>query len=231
MATRPPRKQLLPFPLLWRQGDPVVQIGFIALRNRAVTLRVLPVSRPSWMAKSWSCSRKPSPSSHVSHFFRSAGQTSYKRGQLKELRAAARALRLKFQYFDTSTRLQGLESAFRPPSRSSSEAIVTTGSRGLFDASTKANRGARCEIPPTGNLSGCRHLSRPAALCLTGRATPTCYRRAASYVDKILKGPKPGDLPVEQPKKFEFIINLKAAKQIGLTIPPNVLARADQVIK
>jgi ABC-type uncharacterized transport system substrate-binding protein len=57
------------------------------------------------------------------------------------------------------------------------------------------------------------------------------YRRLGIYIDKIIRGAKPADLPVEQPKKFEFIINLKAAKQIGVTIPPNVLVRADKVIK
>jgi len=64
-----------------------------------------------------------------------------------------------------------------------------------------------------------------------GASLPDLDRRTATYVDKILKGAKPADLPVEQPKKFEFIVNLKAAKQIDLTIPPNVLVRADRVIK
>ena len=82
-----------------------------------------------------------------------------------------------------------------------------------------------------GNKYRAEKFLEPGGLMSYGTDRADLFRRAAIYVDKILKGRMPADLPVEQPKKFEFIINLKAAKQVGLTIPPNALARADKVIK
>jgi putative tryptophan/tyrosine transport system substrate-binding protein len=81
------------------------------------------------------------------------------------------------------------------------------------------------------SIHGERQFVEAGALMSYGPSRVELFRRAAYYVDKILKGAKPADLPVEQPKKFEFMINLKAAKQIGLTIPPNVLVRAHKAIK
>ena len=81
------------------------------------------------------------------------------------------------------------------------------------------------------SIHGEAQFVEAAGLISYGPSRVELFRRAAVYVDKILKGTKPADLPVEQPMKFEFVINLKTAKQIGLTVPPNVLARADRVIR
>ena len=118
---------------------------------------------------------------------------------------------------------------FRAASKGRADAVLTVGNPILASQRTQL-----AEIAVKNRLPAMYHNSLyvDAGGLMTYSASATDLdRRAATYVDKILKGAKPADLPVEQPKKFEFIVNLKAAKQIGLTIPPNVLARADKVIK
>ena len=121
------------------------------------------------------------------------------------------------------------ETAFRAANKGRAEAVLvlqsfvlTSQRKQLVDLAVK-NR-----LPA---IYDRREFVEDGGLMTYSVSSTDLFRRAATYVDKILKGAKPADLPVEQPKKFEFIINLKAAKQIGLTIPPNVLARADKVIK
>jgi putative ABC transport system substrate-binding protein len=149
--------------------------------------------------------------------------------QLKELRPAALALKLKLEEIKTQIDAKGLESAFQTAKQKQVGAIMTTTTRRFF-----AERKRIVELAGKYRLPAIyfqKEFVDEGGLMSYGADYDDLYRKAAHYVDKILKGTKPADLPVQQATKFEFIINLKAAKQIGLTIPVEVLARANQVIK
>ena len=149
--------------------------------------------------------------------------------QLKELRPAALALKLKLEEIETQPDAKGLESAFQTAKQKQVGAIMTTAGRPFF-----AERKRIVELAGKYRLPAIyfqKEFVDEGGLMSYGADYVDLYRRAAVYVDKILKGAKPADLPVQQATKFEFVINLKAAKQIGLTIPARVLARANQVIK
>jgi putative ABC transport system substrate-binding protein len=149
--------------------------------------------------------------------------------QLKELRSAAVALMLKLEQIDTEPDPNGLESAFQTAKQKQVGAIMTMSSRPFF-----AERKRIVELAGKHRLPAIypqKEFVEGGGLMSYGSDNTDQYRRAAVYVDKILKGAKPADLPVQQATKFEFVINLKAAKEIGLTIPVRVLERANQVIK
>jgi putative tryptophan/tyrosine transport system substrate-binding protein len=147
---------------------------------------------------------------------------------LRETELAAKALGVQLPYLDVLDP-KDLETAFRTASKGRADAVlvlpsnVTTSHRTQF-----ADLAVKSRLPAIYPMS---ESVEDGGLISYGTNLADLYRRAATYVDKILKGAKPADLPVGQPIKFELIINLKAAKQIGLTIPPNVLVRADRVIK
>ena len=147
---------------------------------------------------------------------------------LKETELAAKAFRVQLQYLDVRDP-KDIEIAFREASREQADAVLVLGGPVVLPQRTKvAELAVKNRLPAIYNRP---EFVEAGGLVSYSASYTDMSRRAATYVDKILKGAKPADLPVEQPKKFEFIINLKAAKQIGLTIPPNVLARADKVIK
>jgi putative ABC transport system substrate-binding protein len=147
---------------------------------------------------------------------------------LKEVELAAGAFKVQVQYLDVLD-VKEIEPAFRAATKGRAEAILV-----LANPVLNSNRKQFIELALKGRLPAIhyrREFVEEGGLMSYGVNFLDLDRRAATYVDKILKGTKPADLPVEQPTKFELVINLKAAKQIGLTILPNVLARADKVIK
>src|SRR5258706_8618201 len=147
---------------------------------------------------------------------------------LREVELAAEAFKVKLQYLDVRAATD-IDAAFRAASKGRAEALLVLGSpilnaqrRQIIDLAVKSRL-------PT--IYGKPEYVEDGGLIYYGTNYNDLFRRAATYVDKILKGAKPADLPVEQPTKFELVINLKSAKQIGLTIPQSVLYRADKVIK
>ncbi len=149
--------------------------------------------------------------------------------QLKEIRPAALALKLKLEEIETQYDPKSLESAFKTAKQKQVGAIMTTTTLPFF-----AERKRIVELAGKYRLPAIyfqKEFVEAGGLMSYGADFDDLFRGAAIYVDKILKGAKPADLPVQQPTKFEFVINLKAAKQIGLTLSPDFLARANKVIK
>jgi len=148
---------------------------------------------------------------------------------LREVELAAGAFGVKLQYLDV-LRPKDVETAFREASKGRADAVLMMASGPVLNPRRKEilELAVKSRLPViyTGRAS-----VEAGGLMAYGVNQNDLDRRAATYVDKILRGAKPADLPVEQPTKFELVINLKTAKQIGLTIPPNVLVRADRVIK
>ena len=145
-----------------------------------------------------------------------------------EIRRAARSLGVESQLFDVRQR-EDLGRAFDAASGQHADALVM----GL-DALTQANQKLIVELAAKHRLPtiyASKEFVDAGGLIAYGPSYPDMYRRAAMYVDKILKGARPADLPIEQPTKFELVINLKTAKTLGLTMPPTLLARADEVIE
>jgi len=149
--------------------------------------------------------------------------------QLKELRPAVLALNLKLEEIETQFDAKGLENAFKTAKQKRVGAIMVSVSRRFF-----AERKRIVELAGKYRFPAIyfqKEFVTDGGLMSYGVDYDDQYRKAARYVDKILKGTKPADLPVQQPTKFELIVNLKAAKLIGLTIPVDLLAKADKVIK
>jgi putative tryptophan/tyrosine transport system substrate-binding protein len=208
-------------------GDPV-GTGIIASLNRpGGNITGLTSISPELEGKRIELLREVVPKlSHIAVMWNPAN--AYHESENREAQAAAAALRIKVLFLGVKDE-GDFEAAFGQILKQRPEALLVLAGRVFLH-----NRARIMDFAVQKRLAGIYayvELVEAGGLMSYGPSYADMHRRAAMYVDKILKGAKPTDLPVERPLKFELVINLKAAKQIGLTIPPNVLARADRVIK
>jgi len=148
--------------------------------------------------------------------------------QLRQTELAAKAIGVRLQFLDVRGP-KDIETAFREARKERADAVLLLGGPFFIPQRTKiAELAIKSRLPAIYSRS---ELVEAGGLMTYGASIPDLYRRAAVYVDKILKGAKPADLPVEQPTKFELVINLKTAKALGLRIPPSIFARATRVIE
>src|SRR6266542_4957229 len=227
-ATRAAKEATTTIPIVMTQDSDPVANGFVAsLARPGGNITGLSTLRPELSGKQLELLKEIFPKlSRVAVL----GTSTYPGNAqaLREVELAAGAFGVKLQYLDVRD-LKNIETAFRAASKGRADAILV-----LSSAVLNSHRIEIADLAVKNRLLAVygqpQYVEDGGLLSYAPSFTDLC-RRAATYVDKILKGAKPADLPVEQPKKFELIINLKAAKQIGVTIPPNVLARADKVIK
>jgi len=230
-ATRSAKEATMTIPIVMTQERDPVSSGFIAsLARPGGNITGLSRLAPELSGKQLELLKEIIPRLFRVAVLGSLTQSSRTRTQtLKEIEAAAGALGVKLQYLDVQS-LKDIEAAFRAARKSQADAVLwlVSGPIGGTHRPRIGELAVQSRLPAIYEQA---EYVEAGGLMSYGVSFTDLDRRAATYVDKILKGAKPADLPVEQPKKFEFIINLKAAKQIGLAIPPNVLARADRVIR
>jgi putative ABC transport system substrate-binding protein len=216
-------------PIVMIQGGDPVGSGFVAsLARPGRNITGLATLRPELSGKRLELLKDIVPNLSRVAVFVSSASPDYAQ-VLKEAQLATGSLELKLQSHDIRNP-KDFETAFKAALQGRAEAVLVRVRGPILSPNRKefAELAAKNRLPAI--YEGVEEVEA-GGLMSYGVNFTDLYRRAALFVDKILKGAKPADIPVEQPTKFEFVINLKTAKQIGLTIPPNVLARADRVIK
>jgi putative ABC transport system substrate-binding protein len=229
IPTRSAKEATVTLPIVMTQDTDPVGNGFVAsLARPGGNITGLATLRPELSGKQLELLKEIIPKlSRVAVFGTSIFPGNAQ--ALKEIELAAKAFGVQLQYLDVLDS-KDIETAFQAASKGRAEAVLMMVTGGVANSQRPqiAELAVKSRLPA---IYRNREDVEAGGLMTYGVNVNDLDRRAATYVDKILKGAKPADLPVEQPIKFEFIVNLKAAKQIGLTIPPNVLARADKVIR